>query len=339
MTALYIEPDKIEEFVLFEEDFPHWNNIIKSGISLCLNISEEKLGAKILDESDPLYIAYNSSGTMELPVPLDNYIQAVKNDLSKTIESPNGIFILDIDNDSALDIQNKFGMAVYSLENVPHDLFSNTFFTELDKGSIVQNGWKGIISFKRPLSNSLIITDNFLFANEDNHTNRGLSNIVPLLDAYLPNDIEIEYQITVIAQNIRENSNEWWAKKFGKLASEIKLLRDYPINIELVLAKSEIHKRRIISNYGIIKADKGFSVFFSNKLDKVKEDNDFEHVEIFSNLDNTGTKHFQSALKLLTQLTDHCKGVSEYVAVKKNTVDRSIYGCDKNKTIKNRLLN
>ena len=39
MITLYIEPNKIEEFALFEEEMPHWNKIIKSGIHLCLNIS------------------------------------------------------------------------------------------------------------------------------------------------------------------------------------------------------------------------------------------------------------------------------------------------------------
>ena len=28
MITLYIEPNKIEEFALFEEEMPHWNKII-----------------------------------------------------------------------------------------------------------------------------------------------------------------------------------------------------------------------------------------------------------------------------------------------------------------------
>ena len=339
MITLYIEPNKIEEFALFEEEMPHWNKIIKSGIHLCLNISDEELDAKITDELDPLYIAYNSSGTMKLPVALGGYIEQVKKDLSQTIEKPNGIFVLDIDNDAAIDVQNKMGMAVFSSANVPEDLFSKTFFIELDKNAEIKDGWKGIIHFNKPLSNSLVICDNYFFTNEDNGLNRGLSNLVPFINAYLPDQLEIEYHITVVAPNSKEKSNDWWIKEYGKLVLAIKQLREYPINIELVLAKSEIHKRRIVSNYVVNKSDKGFDVFYSNNLEKVKEENDFEYLEIFSNLDNSGTKHFQSAIKLIDQISKHCNGIAGYVAVNKNQIDRSLFGCNGDKTIKNRLLN
>ncbi|XKW96455.1 hypothetical protein R8G64_13625 [Tenacibaculum maritimum] len=71
----------------------------------------------------------------------------------------------------------------------------------------------------------------------------------------------------------------------------------------------------------------------------MKEENDFEYLEIFSNLDNSGTKHFQSAIKLIDQISKHCNGVSDYVAANKNQMDRSLFGCNGDKTIKNRLLN
>jgi hypothetical protein len=339
MITLFIEPNKIEEFALFEEEMPHWNKIIKSGIHLCLNISEDDLAAKMTDEFDPLYIAYNSSGTMELPVALGGYIEQVKEDLSLAIDKPNGIFVLNIENNAALEIQNKMGMAVFSSANVPIDLFSKTFFMELDKNAVINEGWKGIIHFKKPLSNSLVISDNYFFTNEDNGSNRGLSNLVPFINAYIPDQLEIEYHITVVAPNGKGKSNDWWVKEYGKLVLAIKQLREYPINIELVLAKSEIHKRRIVSNYVVNKSDKGFDVFYSNNLEKVKEENDFEYLEIFSNLDNSGTKHFHSAIKLINQISKHCNGIANYLSGNKNQIDRSLFGCNPDKTIKNRLLN
>lgn len=339
MTALYIEPNKIEEFALFEDEMPHWNKIIKSGIDLCLNISDEDLETKMIDEFDPLYVAYNSSGTMKLPIALDGYIQQIKDDLNRTIEKPNGVFILDIENEDALDIQNRMGIAVYSLENIPEDLFSNAFLLELDKNDKINDGWKGIIQFKKPLSNSIVITDNYFFENEDGGTNRGLCNIPQFLDAFLPDNLEIEYHVTIVSPNSKNKSNEWWVKEYGKLVAVISKLREYSINIELVLAKSPIHKRRMVSNYSLHKTDKGFDIFFANNLEKVREENEFEHLEVFSNLNNSGTKHFQSGKKLMDQLSKHCKGVAEYVAANKNGLDRSLFGCNGDKTIKNRLLN
>lgn len=342
MITLYIETHKIEEFALFEDEMPHWNKIIKSGINLCINISDCELDEKLMDELDPVGIAYKNSGTMSLPIALGNYIEAVKEDLNQTLDKPNGIFILDVEELTANDIQKKLGMAVYSCSNVPELLFSSSYYIDLPKNETIKDGWRGIIQFDKPLSNSLVITDNYFFGNEDNGENRGIKNLIPFMDAYLPDHLEIDYHLTIVSQNIglgKEKSNEWWVKEYGKLVTAVKDLRKYNICIELVLAKSQIHKRRMLSNYVINKADKGFDVFISHQLDKVKEENDFEYLEIFSNLDNRGTKHFQSAIKLNDQLSKHSGNISVYVAANKNQLDQSLFGCNPDKTIKNRLLN
>lgn len=339
MIALYIEPDKIEEFALFDDEIPHWNKVIKSGIDLCINISDNELDEKLSNQLDPIYIAYSSSATMALPIALDTYIQEVKDDLTQTIEKPNGIFILDVDDETANDIQKKLGMAVFSCTNVPDSLFSNSFLIDLNKDETIAGGWKNIVKFKKPLSNSLIITDNYFFGNEDRGENRGIKNLIPFLDAYLPDYLDIEYQVTIVAPNGKEKLNSWWIKEYGKLVAEVKQLRDYPISIELVLAKSIVHKRRLLSNYALNKTDKGFDLFHANDLEKIKEENDFEYLEIFSNIQNKGTKHFQSNINLINQLARHCNSISTCVKSDGNQLEKSLFGCNADKTIKNRLLN
>ncbi|GAA4890391.1 hypothetical protein GCM10023311_13240 [Flaviramulus aquimarinus] len=342
MISLYIEPNKIEEFALFDEEMPHWNKIIKSGIEININISQDDLDERLIDDFDPISIAYSSSATMQLPKAKEVFIQEIKKDLDKTIENPRAIYVLDIKEETAEKKQKKLGMAIYATSKVPDTVFSKSYFREVSKNEIIQDGWEKIIEFEKPLSNSLVIADNYYFSNETGNLNRGLTNLIPFLAAYLPLELEIEYQITIVAQNIRENRhkpNDWWIKEYGKLVTAVNLLRNYTINIELVLAKSEIHKRRILSNYTISKADKGFDLFYSNQLEKIKEENDFEYLEIFSNLDNTGTKHYESVNNIMSQLVKHCSQISTYVSVKNNQLDRSLFGCNPDKTIKNRLLN
>ena len=155
---------------------------------------------------DPLGIAYQTSGTMSLPIALDKYIKEVKLDLTQVIDKPNGIFILDVEENSASEIQKKLGMAVFSCDHVPDDLFSNNFYDEYKKNQMVKDGWKGIIQFKKQLSNSLVITDNYFFDNEDWGEIRGLKNIIPFLDAFLPDYLEIDYQVTIVSPNSKRKS-------------------------------------------------------------------------------------------------------------------------------------
>ena len=54
-------------------------------------------------------------------------------------------------------------MAVYSVQNLPEAIFNNSFFKDLTKGEVINGNWKGLIQFEKPLSNSLIISDNYYF--------------------------------------------------------------------------------------------------------------------------------------------------------------------------------
>jgi hypothetical protein len=275
---------------------------------------------------------------MQIPVALDNFFKQISEDTSTLLDKPRSIFLLDIDEATSTRIQNDFGMAVYSVQNLPEAIFNNSFFKDLTKGEVINGNWKGLIQFEKPLSNSLIISDNYYFTNEDNAVNRGLINLIKFLDAYLPKALKIEYHVTVIAQDSDKISPERWNIEYGRLVTEIKKLRDYDINIELVLTNT-IHRRKLISNYVNGRTDQGFDVFHATDTEKVKTDNEFEHNEIFINIDNNGTKHFQSVSIALDKLENIGNEVSEYIKAKGNTKGKLIYGCNPDKSIKNRLLN
>lgn len=337
MVVIYSEIDIVDQFLLFESDSPHWNSIIKSGIHICINITSEELNEKLGDPEDPLFIAFNDSATMTLPIALKKGIENIKADLSITVDYPRSIFLIDIDKEAAKKAQKDFGTAVYSVNDYPDNLLGFSCYHDLHKNQLISAGWKGLLNFEKPLSNSLVITDNHYFKNEDNGINRGFSNLVSFVDAFLPEELSIEYHITIFAEDCNKR-NDWWVKEYGKLVALIKPLRIFEINIELVLT-STIHRRRLVSNYAYGKTDQGYDVFHAKEIEKVNLDNDFEHLEIFSNLTNSGTKHFQSANITIEKLEKRYKSVSDFVIAKGNEPGRMLFGCNKDKTIKNRLLN
>jgi hypothetical protein len=337
MTTLYTEKEIFDDIALFSEDFPQWNKIITSGLPVCVNITDSDLEDKLLDAEDPVFLAYNDSATMELPIALDSYFTSIKSDLSQIVDKPKSIFLLDIEDDLAISTRKDVGMAIYSINNIPHNIFDFSFSLDLGKDKTIESNWKGILSFDKPLSNSLIITDNYYFDNEDSGINRGFSNLINFIDAFLPNELSIDYHITIFAEDSNK-PNEWWIKEYGKLVTLIKPLRDFEINIELVLS-STIHRRRLVSNYVFGKTDQGYDIFHAKKVNDVKLDNEYEHFEIFSNLDNLGTKYFKASDNTTLKLEKISNSVCEYVSNSGNSPGRMLFGCNKDKTIKNRLLN
>lgn len=337
MIAIYAEGDIIDNIALFTEDYPQWSKILNSGIDICLNIDDNKLSAKLSDVEDPICLALQGSGSMKTPIALDGFFKQINEDISIVLDKPRSIFLLNIEEEESSRIQLELGMAVYSVKNLPKSIFSNSYFIDLNKGLKISDSWKGIIKFDKPLSNALVISDNYYFTNEDIGLNRGISNLIPFLDAYLPNSLAIEYHVTIITEDSNK-SNEWWVKEFGKLVAKIRNLRVYPINLELVLSTT-IHPRKLISNYINGRTDQGFDVFHARDIEKIRFDNEFEQSEIFYNIDNSGTKHFQSVTNTLNKLEKKCVEVSEYVKNEGNKSGRMLFGCNNDKTIKNRLLN
>ncbi|ARV12019.1 hypothetical protein BTO09_06510 [Gilvibacter sp. SZ-19] len=337
MTTIYSEQQLLDEIAIFPEDYPQWNKILKSGLNICINISDDDLDEKLINPEDPIFLAHQASASMPLPVALESFIADIKADLTRTLEKPRSIFLLDIDEAVALNARQDLGMAIYSVNNLPEKILDFSYSVDLDKNQNIQNNWKGIITFEKALSNSLIVTDNFYFSNEDDGINRGFSNLFNFLDAYLPDSLAVEYQIAVFANDYNK-PEEWWIKAYGQLLAKIRGLRPYDIHLELILAQT-IHRRRLISNYVIGKMDHGYDLFHARKVDVVNLDNEFEHYEVFSNLDNLGTKYFQAASNTLGKLETKCATLSAFVKANGNTAERMLFGCNKDKTIKNRLLN
>lgn len=336
MHTVYIEKDIFEEVCMFD-DYPNWKQVIASHANVCINIEEDLLDKEIFNPESPIFLFLNAYVGAKIPIALKDYFDLINEDISVVLNHPMSSFILEVSEDKANKIRNEYGIAVFSISNLFDDYFSQGFFKEIKKDSRIIDGWKSLINIELPVSNALVISDNYLFENEERGINLGMANIPKLLDVFLPANLSIDFHLLIIAKD-GGKSRDWWVKKVGALKTDINNLRSYNINLELVLTKA-IHKRRIMSNYLNGWADNGFSVFRSYDSELVRMDNDIHLYRIFNNLNSSGDSHFQSLKRGLEDLKVICNNVSSFIVNHGESSDYRIFGdCNKDKTIKNRLL-
>lgn len=335
---IYIEKDKFDEILLFNENYPNWMKILSDNTQVLLNMSDEEFNAELNDIESPIYLFEEMNASDVKPKALGNQFVALKDDMMGLINHPRDVFIFDIEPNEAENLSKSLGLAVLSSKDLKDNYFKGGLFKEFAKGQIVEGGWKSVLpNDEIHVSNALVISDCYLFENEENEENCGLGNLPNLLEAFLPKKLEVEYHITILAQN-GGKSKSWWVQKFGTLKAKIKLLREYEIKLELFLTKGP-HKRRFISNYLNGWSDKGFSMFKISNPNQIRDYNDFHLYKVFDNIDHTGDTHFKSATNGLQQAKNCCDKVSDDI---KNIVENEssmIFGdCNKNKTTRNRLL-
>jgi hypothetical protein len=343
MFTIYSDKDIFENIISSPSDYPNWNKIINNHSAVCLDINEVDLDTE-LDNPDSILFLFIQSNAREINlVSSDNYINSIYENPEKLIENPRSIFFLNIDSDKAFKLQEDNGIIVQSGDEIDDNILLGSYFKLLNKNSVCESGkdlgWKSILNFNLPPSNSLIISDNYLFKNEEHRIVVGEPNIVYLLDALLQKKLNIRYHILIIAEDNRK-SNAWCEDLKDKISKQIKALRPYEIIIEFVFSVT-IHKRSILSNYYFGFADKGFSVFSTRDNKTIREDNDFTLDRIFNNVNSFGGDvvytQKEDALRRIYK-----KFIEVFQWLQKNDPieNRRIIGdCNSDYSIKNRLLN
>lgn len=173
----------------------------------------------------------------------------------------------------------------------------------------------------------------------------GKSNIIHLVDAFLPDSISIPYHILIIAndhpeQNKPPKSTAWCERIIGEINSEICALRKYTIVIEMVFTRT-IHKRKLVLNYLHITTDKGFGFFKVVDEKTVRDDNDIRCDRIFNRVEHSeGDTDFMSSELILLQLKSKCESVKNFIInYGPLTQNRVLGNCNADYSIKNRLIN
>lgn len=340
MFTVYAEKDIFETLVVFKKEKPHWFNVLSKHSEICLNITEEELIAEEV-QGAPIFEFILAGGRR--PIPLKDYFDAISVEINIISEKPRSIFFLNVSKEEAGNLQNSYGVFVFGNYDIEDTILKGSFFKDLPKDSVFENqiakGWKNLIDCPLPPANAMVVTDEYLFKNEENGEIVGKPNVIQLVDALLPSALDIPFHLTIIT-NDHDKSSEWCESLVVDLKTAIIDLRPYEIVFELVFTNT-IHKRKIILNYVNSTSDKGFAVFRVKDGKTVRDDNDFRLDRIFNRVESQeGDTDYLVAESVLNQLKRKCLSVSQFISNAGETANNRILGdCNADKTLKNRLIN
>lgn len=341
MMQVFSDIAPFETVILYPEKYPNWFKIFSEHSRVFINISKEEYDLQITD--NPIFEEFAKINAGREPEPLKYHFDSINAETEAILTTPRAVYFLNIANDVAQKIQSDFGIIVQSTESIDDTLLRHTFYRNLPINTTCnhngKNGWNQLLDIRKPPLNSLVISDNFLFVNEDGV--RGFKNVVQLIESLLPSDLKTDFNILLIAQEHKDKDRTWCNKLTGDIKTAISNLnKPYNIIFEIVFAET-IHKRIAISNYFTITPDKGFAVFKSTDLTTIHEDTEVQVDHVFHRINkNEGDTEFFNAEYSLKGINRICKTVAQYISNRPNDKNYRIMGdCNPDKSLKNRLIN
>jgi len=340
MFTVYTEKEIFEEMIIFRDENPNWSTMLLNHCDVCINISDADFALE-LAAGKPIFEFIMANGGRS-PIALKDYFDDIYKDKTKIIEKPRSAFILDINKQEADDLQKSLGVLVLSSKSIDDNILKGTYYKELQKDLVVEGGgkigWNYLLNFNSQPSNAVVISDEYLFRNEERSQIVGQNNLLKLLNSIMPPTLDIPYHILIITQD-HSRSKEWCEKMVGDLKSAIVASRPYQICLEMVFSDS-IHKRKAMLNYFSLTCDKGFAMFKLSDNKTIRDDNDVRYEKIFNRLDFAeGDTEFMSSAINLKQIKSKCISVKDYINNVGADYNKRILGdCKKDKTIINRLI-
>jgi len=347
MFTVYAEKEIFEHIVLFNDESPHWYSIFRNHSEVCLNITEQELVSEEI-KGTPIFEFIMANGGRR-PIALKEFFEDIYEDTKVIAEKPRSAFFLNYSNSDASAIQSAYGVVVHGNEGIVDKVLNRSYLKFLPAGMIFEShsskGWKNLVNFSLPPSNAMVITDDFLFDNEERGENIGKSNVIQLIDAFLPAKLSVPYHVAIFSNDNLENgkpakSIEWCAKLADDLKAAIAALRPYPIILEIVFTKCP-HRRKLIMNYINGTCDRGFAVFKVNDGKTVRDENEFRCDNVFSKVEHhEGETDYEAAEFILGQLKQAYLSVKQYIKNSGPGANNRILGDSKDDMIlKNRLIN
>ena len=347
MLTVFAEKNIFEDILIDNDKTPNWFNILCNHSEIGLNITDAELEVELLKDS-PISYFYRITGGKE-PKALSGFFQDIYADNSMISECPRSAFFLNYPKIEADLLQTNYGVLVQSRDSIVDNVLTGSFKYKFYKDEVIESGprigWKQLLKYNFPPSNSIVISDNYLLPTTErvgiNNVNLGKSNLLKLFDAILPQNLLIPFHILIVSEH--GNRDELWRQTLAtELETEIKLLRDYSIIVEVVYIKSEdLHERLLLMNYLNSTCEHGFSVFKAKDDKTVSLVNKLQINSYYSSLENSqGESEFQLATKDLFLIKNVCNQLAKHIQ-NGNPFDKgSIFGdCNPDKSIINRLIN
>ncbi len=138
---------------------------------------------------------------------------------------------------------------------------SSLLFPEKYRVDQGQTDWFFLKSCQLPC-NALIVTDNYLFAND-----KALENTKAILLALMPKTLSIDFDLTIIG---------YAAKDFKTLKSQADELTTFlnskfHYKVNLTIIREDHHARLLQTNYGRFHSEKGFGLFQNRRIKRNDE--------------------------------------------------------------------
>ncbi|MFV0173609.1 hypothetical protein OBK14_04745 [Empedobacter falsenii] len=304
--------NQFEEIILQPEKYSDWNNIFRHHIDVELDLAKEEIENLESDVNSVLFHYINSTGGKFCNTFNRQFI---------VDESPSYIYFnenLDLNNNGFLPINNNL--------EVP---FKISYAKSLEKNSEVNfqsyKGWKALFFNKNLPSNSLIINDSYIFDDKENKTNIGSKNLTVLLDAILPNELNIPYHILINTSTSKNKTSSFYDEFIPQLIDDIIALRSYEIIVELVIGEG-FHKRKLFTNFLNVTTDKGFKIFDKRDHSKVLDQNDITIETMFTRNDpSQGDSQFDEMKVRLKELRKLIKNALDWINAETYNKTRSFY--------------
>lgn len=325
MFSVYIDKKAFSKILQDRDKHPYWFKILKLHSDVFLNVDDqfferEQEKAQIREElSEDTLLLLNALDSGRLPRPLLSFFEEIYSEINEDLSSypstsdsikskPRAVLILDITQAKAQELQKKFGFAFISANELEKGVFHSGWSRNFRRNEVVQNGWVGIYSkFTVSPSNAMVVTDPYLFSHETQDENLGEGNIIRMIEQILPEQLDIDYHITIITSRKMPSGKSIPEPKFGtiskRLVNSISGLRPYNILVEIISSET-IHPRLIITNYAFSKCEKGFKIFNPSQYNMINDSgHDFIYKEAFVGLDDmSGSTPFQFAENYLEEL-------------------------------------
>ncbi|AZQ60966.1 hypothetical protein EI427_01665 [Flammeovirga pectinis] len=161
---------------------------------------------------------------------------------------PQTMFFLDKSNQECEDIENKYGIITLNPNRIKSKagfMFNWSLYNVTkDRGAVKRfEKWSQLERFRHP-HNSMVIIDNYLLKDLGEIE----ENLIPMLDALLPEKLEVTYQLTLISVDLRDKPASM--KKYIEWELNKKLKRPYDIEVCVIKTESnKNHDRNIFTNY------------------------------------------------------------------------------------------
>lgn len=300
------KPSIAEEIILGNSKCPELNILLTKEVKLCLKTTSDQFDKIIENDENPIFLRFKNNPIENFkPILIENQDSS---DYLKEQHLKSAIF----DNDGETDVDR--AIPKFRIEEKTLDYYKGSYTIDFIKNNFPNKSWNDIFTTKEneknkkfwiPKSNALVINDSYLFQNNKKINNNivyfGVVNLLNLLTAILPEEVNSEYHLTIFTSNA--NLDDFTSRRiFNDLYDQISKLRNYPIHFELIIWDiTFIHKRFLISNYYNVTIDKGFSVFDENG--KVREDNDLLIRRLFHDIDQPGITPYEQNLNFLNKLS------------------------------------